>query len=504
MKLFKIDNIFIFLYKILLAIIGSIIVYIMFKSSSSGYFSWYIKSPLNFVILLIGCIAHLGLLVLLSYTIKFLSEKTLTILSIMLLSLIFVALIVGGSIFRIEYSYDIKYLHTTAYEFVMGKGEEISTLWYLNRYPHQWNASIVLSVFYAIGNFFSLESNLIYVASYLLVWFAAFFSWLSIRKMLNARYALLFLFAFFLHPIFYMYAAYFYTDNLSMPFIYAMMYIAISGNEILSNNRRIDKKHTNKYKVIRGYLYILLSGVVGSIGFFVRATSGIPAIAILLLLVVYKPNYNNFKKAVSFLLGIGISLLLLTYIGHVTNPGLDKEGAFPAEHWVAMGTDSSFDGRYYMEAEKFTYSFKTHDAKVINNRKRILEHVHANGIKGSGKLILRKMVILWGDGTNDMEAYFNERNYLGSLSEFAIKDKTVLVKYVYQFVRLSLFTAVLIALFFEWKKKELDLQAVLWISFFGLCLFYGFWEVMSRYSITFIPMLIMLQSIGIGRLMKYK
>jgi hypothetical protein len=494
------------MYKILLVLIGICVFYILLQGINGTDFSPYTKTPLNSRILILGSFIYMGLLFLVSYIVKFLNKKICLIISSIFLIAIFIGLIVGGHIFRIEYSYDIHYLHTTASEIASGK-KIISTLWYFDRYPHQWHAALFLSVFYSIGNFFGLRDSyqLVYFISYIFVWFSALFSWLSIRKVLGEQYAVLFLFAFLVNPILYMYASYCYTDVLCMPFMYSMIYIAITSNKTFSNEANVIRKnYISTYRSSRSYLFLVLSGFLAGFGFFIRATNIIPAIAILILLLLNKDYEKKLKKIVSFIFGICIIWGLLSSISHLTDPGLNKDAAYPIEHWIAMGTDDTNNGRYSVESEKFTHSFEKYDEKVLNTRLRIWEHIDDIGFKGMTKLISRKMIILWTDGTNDMRAYFQKKNYRGNMVEYVIGDKQIILRYFYQFARLVLLMAMLITLLYELKKTELDEEAALWISFFGVCLFYSFWEVMSRYSMSFIPMLIMLEVIGIGRVFRYR
>lgn len=490
MKTLHIKHIVAFIYKFLLVIIGFCIFYLLFQSINSGGYSVY-AIPLNPKILLIGAFIYLGILFLISYIIKFLSNTTILTLSIIILVGILIGLIFGGSFFRFSYTYDIDYLHTTAWEIAIGKGK-LSTLWYLERYPHQLNPAQFLSVFYTIGNFFGIKNylQLGYFISYIFIWLSALFAWLSIKKMLNNQYAFIFLIAFLLNPIFYMYASYCYTDILCMPFIYGMIYILTIENKITVFSKS-------------NYLLLILSGFIGCCGFFMRATNGIPVIAVLIFLILKKSNHK-FNKIVSFTFGLCIAFSLWSGINHITDSGLNPEAKYPLEHWIAMGTDATNNGRYSVDAERFTHSFDTYNDKVLNGRDKIHEHISNIGFKGMGSLILTKLTILWTDGTNNMRAYFHEKSYLGNLNKYVIGDKRVLVRYFYQFVRIALFMGMIIGLIFEFKKTELNEESTLWISFFGVCLFYAFWEVMNRYSIPFIPMLIMLQAIGIGRIMGYK
>lgn len=507
MRVFHIEYIVQVLYKILLVAIGGVLLYLLFQSINGANLRLYVQVQLSPVVLLIGTSIYMGALFLVSYIMKFLSKKAIMILSIVFLVAILVGLIWGGHVFRMKYFYDIEYLHTTASEIATGK-TEISTLWYLERYPHQWHAALFLSVFYAIGHFFGLETYLQfgYIMSYIFIWLSAFFSWLSIRRILNDRQAAVFLFAFFVNPIFYMYASYCYTDTLCMPFIYAMIYFIIVGNTKTAsdNTVTIETDDIRIHHRIRSLLFLGLAGFIGCFGFYIRATNGIPIIAALLFLLLQKEHMDKLKKIMSFTIGICIAMGLWNGISHVTDPGLNPEAAYPIEHWIVMGTDAEHNGLYSVEAEKFTHSFETHEGKVLNDRNKMFKQLGEIGPKGMGQLILRKLTILWTDGTNDMKSYFSEQSYLGSMDEYVIGHKQLKLRYLYQFVRAALILSMLIALILELKKKAMDVDAVLWISFFGVCLFYVFWEVMSRYSMSFIPMLIMLQAVGIGKMMKYE
>lgn len=416
--------------------------------------------------------------------IKKINDKYINIITAILCISFFMALCIFGNKFSIIPSYDLSHIQRELM-LMIENGKEITNVGYFAKYANQVPLTIILYYVYRLGtllHFGNLKMFAIIINS-LFIMITALFTYLSVKKLSNKRYALMTLLFFVINPIFYMYASYFYTDTLCMPFAAIAIYLFI-----ISKDR----------KKIGSVLSLLLSGFLLAVGFKIRVVVAILLIGIILTLWLNNEKLKSIVKTsaclvVGFMIGI-VSYNLITLDFKIPK---DDTLEFPVYHWVMMGLNDERTGRYNENDHTYTKSQSTYEEKKKADLKLIKERIKDLGLFGHISLFARKININWSNGA------YRYLDKMANVDEFSVGyeyiggNNIIFTLYAMQICKglvLVLFTYLV---FLELtNKKNKDIRFII-VSLFGAFLFYSLWEVQARYSLSFLPWLMILFPFGI-------
>ena len=123
------------------------------------------------------------------------------------------------------------------------------------------------------------------------------------------------------------------------------------------------------------------------------------------------------------------------------------------------------------------------------------------GLKGWIDLSKIKLSRTWSNGDyryTDTSAYIDESN---RLYEYVSGNKRIFLIYYCQILKATMLVVLFVAVAKELGKREKErLYSVIYISIFGAILFSIVWEASGRYSLTFLPWLMLVFGIGITQL----
>lgn len=371
---------------------------------------------------------------------------------------------------------------------------------YFEMYGNNYFFTIVLCYYFKFFRLFGLtaywiEGLLLNMAAmdlgvYLCVFMA--------RKVYGAPKGLLLAVLCLLNPILYVFLPFVYTNTISIPFTMGIFCLAMLLFQETRPRRRV--------------LYLVLEAVLLVCGFFIRVTTLIPVIA----LVVYRllkgqgetmsrPGRSTVLKeaavfAAAFLLLFGGCRMLVNT--HVSEELRSRN--FPVTHWVMMGLQGN--GGYSASDEDFTYRFPEKDDKTKANIREIRSRLETLGSQDPScilDLFSRKLTTTWAtdlDGlyleTGWVQAYRPLQNYL-----FGFKNSLLL--YYYALFKLMLFGFCILGLLRELRSRKTGPIYPYTLALFGFFLFYLLWEANCRYAICLTLMLCMLAFHGMDGLLSF-
>lgn len=269
-----------------------------------------------------------------------------------------------------------------------------------------------------------------------------------------------------------------------------------------------------------GYRAILAVGLGIAIilGYYIKPSLIIITIAALIVLVfkaIEQPkklfNRTVLLSACLVIVGAGAGVLLdHAMIAHQDSVKIDSTQAHPLTHFVAMGMYGN--GGFHRDDAVMDYFIKSPTARNQANVKLIHQRFRAfNGLTNYEKFLVRKQINNTADGSFGwgQEGQFlltnkpnnKKLNHTVVRRLFAKHGTAQTNNFEYRFVAQLVWMAVLVALFFtislsDWKVQLLKYGVVGFMLF--LLIFEG---GRSRYVIQFLPLILVLASVGGTRMM---
>lgn len=316
--------------------------------------------------------------------------------------------------------------------------------------------------------------------------------YLILKDIQGRRIAVYYLAVCVLCPLSYVWAGYFYTATLSMPFLMGILYLYL----------RLSKVRTALHRV-------LLGGLMGFVliwGYKLRATAMIAMIAVVLLAAgKLLASKASFSAAVRTYLPTGAAFLLtaalsLGFWNIAVNRYVTfdyKNTGFPMIHWVMMG--ARWDGSFDQSDEIYTFSFKTKEEKIEADKKVLLERIRDAGPSGLVVLAGRKLLNTWADGTDNFRAENSYCTY-SRLYEYLLGSKCgFMVIYAQIFRVLQMLVIGFLALLAV-KRRKYSPLFLIQLTLLGGIAFHIVWEANPLYSICFTFLGLILLSDGIASL----
>lgn len=462
-KMINFVNKFVLIFTIIcfsISLIGSVFCY---TNRSYDY--------LNPLVLIVGSIVYLLLLVKLYKVIIKLDNKKKKIIVGILLGLQFILLLI--STFVISSIPQVDLIHIlTEINSLNDTGSILNNVYY-SVYP---NNRFLLIILYRLQKIIPISNQILFsLLSTICISVMSLFTYKTVNKVWDLNKGLLSLFICVLSPIFYLYVSYYYTDVLMLPFASILIYLIVKTK---------DEKNLKS-----NVLYGSLIGIIAIIGYKIRAVAIFILVAYFVYLIFTKKILIVLKKFAPIIIG---AILTITCIGTIenkffTNVNVDKE--FPMTHWIMMGVNEKSYGYYSQDDYNLSSSASNVSERTDLNIKEIKNRLSDLGPFGTVKLLVVKLVSVWGKGDYSYQKYLELVNDFNPSYSYLLEDKNIVINYLLQFSKIVVMFMAIISLINIYKSGK---KSIIAISLFGAVFFYLVWEVCPRYGLSFLPWLILI------------
>lgn len=478
---------------ILFALLGFIFVKSIFKTSVfATHFNDIVQQKA--LVLIIFSIALMIIIFAIFKLLNRCSKKTLTIITISIFAFIIILQTFISFKFNIHFVTDSYMINDQALSIAKGinKGIDTTNLYYY--YISNNNFIVIfLALIYKILLFFGITNYVAILTLFnaLLIDLSIFFVYKTLKICFNRTVATKYMILSLLNPINYFIIFWVYSATFSMPLTTAIVYLVAS---IWKSDNSNPAKNNIKVGLI---------SLIGVVGFFLRPTVLIPIIAAILCFILFvRINKNNLKKifvslAIFIMVGIlsflGINKLVYSYVD-------DTSGYFPVTHYIMLGLSN--DGKFSADVVHNTAKYKTKEEKQKYHIKEIKRLVNDLGFLGVSKLYLNKTETTWGDGSAAYPGFTKFVENEDSFYNYLFGEKNDFILIYSQLFRILtlLFSAILVLV--QFTKKKSDISILVSITMLGAIVFYMIWESKECYSVPFIPLLLMMECLGIDSSIK--
>ncbi len=385
---------------------------------------------------------------------------------------------------------DCGFIHNAACEYA--KGADFSQAvtatakheTYFSQFPNNWAMLILLSNYYKL--LYALKGEIsVYDAGLLntaFIQIGLFFFYRCMRLIFadNRKTALGILLMFGYAPL-YTYAAYCYTDSISMPFVTAAVYLVIKA------------KRAENLKAFFGFA--ASASLVIAIGYSIKGSLAV----LLVASVIYFAANLPLKKWLSAA-GIMAAVLIIfssSVRSYGINSGISTKQQldahqFPTVHWVMMGLKE--EGGFDVEEHNFTKFQPDFETRKIKATEVIKERMHNMSAADMGEHLLKKLAFTWSDGTYYINHHL-KKSQENLLKAIICQGKKALL--YFQSYHLMILIAMMLSLVSGALKGRSNSMAYVNLALFGLTLFLLMWETRSRYLFNFIPLMLIMSANGI-------
>ena len=462
-KMFNFVNNFLLIFTIIcfsISLIGAIFFYI---NRSYDY--------LNPLVLIVGSIVYLFLLIKLYKVIIKLDDKKKKIIVGILLGLQFILLLISAFVISSIPQVDLIHI-LTEINSLNDTGSILNSVYY-SVYP---NNRFLLIILYGLQKIIPISNQILFsLLSTICISVMSLFTYKTVNKVWDINKGLLSLFICVLSPIFYLYVSYYYTDVLMLPFASILIYLIVKTK---------DEKNLKS-----NVLYGLLIGIIAIIGYRIRAVAIFILVAYFVYLIFTKKILIVLKKFAPIIIG---AILTINCIGTIenkffTNVNVDKE--FPMTHWIMMGVNEKSYGYYSQDDYNLSSSASNVSERTDLNIKEIKNRLSDLGPFGTVKLLVVKLVSVWGKGDYSYQKYLELVNDFNPSYSYLLEDKNIVINYLLQFSKIVVMFMAIISLINIYKSGK---KSIIAISLFGAVFFYLVWEVCPRYGLSFLPWLILI------------
>ena len=462
-KMFNFVNKFLLIFTIIcfsISLIGAIFFY---TNRSYDY--------LNPLVLIVGSIVYLLLLIKLYKVIIKLDDKKKKIIVGILLGLQFILLLISAFVISSIPQVDLIHI-LTEINSLNDTGSILNNVYY-SVYP---NNRFLLIILYGLQKIIPISNQILFsLLSTICISVMSLFTYKTVNKVLNLNKGLLSLFICVLSPIFYLYVSYYYTDVLMLPFASILIYLIVKTK---------DEKNLKS-----NVLYGLLIGIIAIIGYKIRAVAIFILVAYFVYLIFTKKILIVLKKFAPIIIGAILTITCIDTIENkfFTNVNVDKE--FPMTHWIMMGVNEKSYGYYSQDDYNLSSSASNVSERTDLNIKEIKNRLSDLGPFGTVKLLVVKLVSVWGKGDYSYQKYLELVNDFNPSYSYLLEDKNIVINYLLQFSKIVVMFMAIISLINIYKSGK---KSIIAISLFGAVFFYLVWEVCPRYGLSFLPWLILI------------
>lgn len=365
---------------------------------------------------------------------------------------------------------------------------------YFAKYPNNIPICIVTCLLLKLPKLFGIVSSnyMLYVqlVNVLLMDISFLFSFKLLCKIKNQKLGIMFLLLLLFNPLTYCIAPFYYTHTFSMVFSTGAIYFFVC---CIQENNCLSKR----------LFYASLTGLLLSIGFKIRATVFIVAIALLLYLIL---NLKNFNKKSFIALTAFVGAVIVGFSSyylveqHYVKFNYNQTG-YPATHWIMLGLQGT--GGYNAADDAYTECFSTKAEKTKATEGVIIQRVKAMGLTGLLKLWRDKLEITWSDGTDDfIDNISMTADYSAKNDYISGSNNDILVSYCHIYYFMILFL-MLISIIRAFMAKPEHYLYIVCLNLLGGILFHIFWEAGEVYSISFTCSIFVLAANGFDQCVTY-
>ncbi len=459
-------------------IIGILMVF--FLGITVTCFSYGLDQDLSPVIVILGTIITFLIFKYLNKKLTKLSDKKINIIALILSVLFFVGVLLIGIFLPISSVTDLSHI----IEYVNRMFSENSltiTGSYFSKYTNQIPLLIIVYGFAKIGSLFGITNVLLMgtIFNALFISLTAYFIYLIGKEIHSPKAGLLSLLFMVINPIFYLYASYFYTDTLCMPMAVIGLYFLI----------KCLKSDPNKKK----FVLAILAGIFFYIGLKIRIIVAILLIAAFIFIFLNRVLTKKMLVGLGLIIGLILGGISYQVAYNQFNIEIDKNAEFPITHWLMMGLNEEYAGGYNNLDHDITFNETTTEDKIAKNLEVIKTRLNELGLLGLLRLEGNKISRTWASGNYGVFAKLNNTSNGVGLYEYlgGYGNKTIFLEYSLQILKAYISLIILIGLLEKFKKKpEYNYDDIVYIALFGAITFYLIWEAAQRYSLSFLPWMI--------------
>ena len=463
-------------YKVVICLLIILFAYITIVSAFYG-----IDQNLSPLVVILGTIVTFFFFKWLSKKLDKLSNKKIKIMAIILSIIFFIGLLLVGIFLPISSVTDLSHIIEYVNRMISENNLTITGA-YFSKYTNQIPLLIFTYGFTKIGSIFGTTNVLLIVTIFnaLFIAITGYFIYLIGKELHSPTTGLLSLIFMMINPIFYLYTSYFYTDTLCMPF-------AVIGLYLIIKCFKTDKPLN---KILLG----ILSGFFFFVGLKVRIVVAILLIAVLAYILINPKVLHKLKIYLALFIGLFIGVIGFKIIYNYFEIDLDENAAFPITHWIMMGLNEEHTGGYNSIDHDLTYNEPTYEAKKEANIEEIKARISDLGPIGLIKLEGMKIARTFSSGNYGVYAKLNNTADGTGLYEYlgGYGNTNILMKYSLQILKTYISFMILLGAYPIFRKKEIEYKedTIIYIALFGAILFYIIWESAQRYSLSFLPWMI--------------
>lgn len=472
---------------IIFILLFSWITFTAITTKNSSVFSY------NIILVIVGCIIYIGLAVFIyKNIIPKIAKKNY--IQYFLFAVFGIISIVVSYNLRLNPTWDMGRVFEIAKDYIE-KG--ITTDPYLYEYQNNIAITIIDMLALKVLRIIKVTDYIVGITflNAVVVTLTIIFLYYTVNKMYGKERALMVLIICLLTTPLYLHAAIYYTDSMSM-------FISIFALFLYVNIREEQNKKKN-------YLMQVLLGITLILCIKIKLTAVFIMIAIIMLEILnykFKDILNNFKITVpSAIIFLIIYTIFVNYY-FITDKDKLNEYKMPIEHWILIGSVN--EGGFNQELYEYTKGYPTYNEKKQADILKIKEIYKEYSIKNFIQHINTKIKYTWSDGTYFApEKLRREPAKRCGLHEYVSDDgqKTYMYKYFPQIMHVSMLILIVVNAIYVFNRKELEKDDVfLMITILGLAVFLMIWENRSRYLLTYIPIMIILEVNGMQKLSNIK
>lgn len=310
-----------------------------------------------------------------------------------------------------------------------------------------------------------------------------FFGYLILRRLKNQRTAVLMLLLAVINPMLYLLTGVYYSSTISLFFAMCAIYFCLKGR---------DEKE-KKWK------YFLIVGILFGLGFKIRATAFICAIALAICALLGFRSREDVKEGLQnlavTLAGFFLVLALFFVLSSVYVQADYTDTEYTMLHYVMMGANGN--GTYSPSDAAYTQSFESKAEKNEANKEKLLERIEEMGFSGVIQLFGRKLTVTFSDGVDDyMDAFSGALESPGHLKYLNGSKRDFFAGYCHLY-NTMLWMGIFLSLFAGIGKGRERRTFVIMLSALGGIAFQLIWECGEAYSVPYTVLFLMMAAEGI-------
>ncbi len=400
--------------------------------------------------------------------------------------------IIIGQVLKVNPSWDMGDVYKMAANFAAQGNLDAG---YLYQYPNNIGITIVYMVLFKIASIFKI-TDFVTVATIFnssIVGLSGILMYGITKRIFGNKKAIMISIILLITTPFYLYAAIYYTDTLSM-----FMMLAIAYTFLLAKQVKPEKK-------IKKICMYLLLGIITFIAMKIKITTMFIVIAYFIYAVFNGKAKDNLKYLLYTVIAFIVVMMMFNIVVNkkiLYDKKLSSDLKMPVSQWISMGLKGN--GGFDQEAYDFIHQYSNCDEKDKAAKGRIKEQLANYDANTFIKHINVKLKYTWTDGTyfapEKLRREPVKQNALHELVLASGKNNKV-YKYIPQVMHMSMLVFILIGAVSILKRKDFsNKNVILYILMLGFIFFLMIWENRSRYILTGVPFFMMAMLEGIEKI----